>query len=100
LDDDQVEQELQDFAGSRPLADELKRNLEKLRDQGEPPLAEMARNILEGRMTLREVTRSTAFAGPLSEAMDRYREYDAQLNEPARAAQLREAEEHLANGEC
>ncbi|MFI6079101.1 hypothetical protein ACIA5C_47105 [Actinoplanes sp. NPDC051343] len=100
MDDDQVEQELRNFAGSRTLADELKRNLEKLRDYGgDSPLAEMARGVLEGRMTLREVTRSAAFAVPLSAAMDRFGEYDAQLSEEQRAQMLRQAEERLAHGE-
>jgi hypothetical protein len=99
LTDDPVEAELREFAGDRTLADDLKRNLEKLRDHGgDSPLAEMARDILDGRMTLREVTRSTAFAAPLSEAMDRFREYDAQLSEQERARLLNEAEERLADG--
>jgi hypothetical protein len=100
VDDDQVERELREVAGSRGLAGELRRNLEKLRDHGgDSPLAGMAREILEGRMTLREVTRSTAFAIPLSEAMDRFREYDARLTEEERAELVKDAEERLADGE-
>jgi hypothetical protein len=98
LADDPVDYELQQMAGSRKLAEELKKNLETLRDQGgNSPLAEMARDVLEGRMSLREVTRSSVFAVPLLEAMDRFQAYDEQLTDEERAKLLKEAEQRLAD---
>jgi hypothetical protein len=95
-----VDHEARQMAGSRKLAEELKRNLETLRDRGSnSPLADMARDVLEGRMSLRDVARSSAFAVPLSAAMDRFHDYDAQLSPEERVTLLKDAEERLADND-
>jgi hypothetical protein len=97
LTHDPVDYELEQMAGSRKLAEELKRNLQTLRDHGgKSPLAEMAREVLEGRMILRDVARSSVFAVPLSEEMDRFQVHDSRLSEQERAKLIKEAEERLA----
>jgi len=98
LTDDPVDDELQQLAGIRKLAQELKRNLIKLRDHGgDSPLAAMARDVLDGRIRLCDVARSSAFAVPLAEAMDHFHDYDSQLSQQERAKLIEEAEERLAN---
>jgi hypothetical protein len=98
LTDDPVDHELQQLAGNRQLAEELKTNLKQLRDHGgDSPLAAMARDVLEGRLNLREVARSSAFAIPLAEAMDRFHDYDSQLSQEERARLIEEAEQRLAD---
>jgi len=98
LTDDPVDHELQQLAGSPKLAEELKRNLQKLSDHGgDSPLAAMARDVLDGRLGLREVARSSAFAIPLADAMDRFHDYDAQLSQQERARLIKEAEKRLAD---
>ena len=91
--DDALDDEFARLAGGRKLGQELRRNLERLRDGvAGPDLAEMARDLLDGRITVREVTRSTAYAVPLGEAMDRYREALDELSEDERRRRLAEAE--------
>lgn len=50
-------------------------------------------------MSLRDVTRSSAFALPLSEAMDRFHDYDSRLSPEERAKLLEEAEQRLASND-
>lgn len=96
MSDDHIDDALERFAGDKNLAADLKANLERLRDGvGGPELAEMARDVLSGRTTLRDVARSSAYATPLTEAMDRFHEYDAQLTDEERAKLITRAELRL-----
>lgn len=94
--EDPVDYELERMAGNHKLAAELKKNLETLRDRGgDSPLADMARDVLDGKITLRDVARTSAFALPLSEAMDRFHDYDSRLTEDERSKLVSDAEERL-----
>jgi hypothetical protein len=99
-DDDALDEELERVTGNRKMAEELKRNLTRLRDGvGGPALAEMARDLLDGRITFRDVTRSSAYADPLTNAMNTFREQHDQLSEDERAQLLAEAEERFRDND-
>jgi hypothetical protein len=99
-DDNALDDEFARMAGGRKLGQELRRNLEKLRDGGAgPDLAEMARDVLAGRISVRDVSRSTAYAGPLSDAMDRYRDALDGMSDEERQRLVAEAEERFRDDE-
>lgn len=64
---------------------QLKASLQKLRDGvGGPALAEIAREVLEGRTTLRDVARSSAYANEMSAVMARLQQWNADLTDEQR----------------
>jgi hypothetical protein len=90
--DDPVERDLEDMAGDPKLAKSIRRSLEQLRDgSAGPALAEMAKDVLEGRTDLRAVARSAAYAGELTEGLDQYKSWEAQLTPEERVEFDREA---------
>ena len=100
MSDDQIGQELSQMTGDPALTRALKNSLTRLRDgAGGPELAEMARDLLDGRTTLRQVTRSGVYTQALLNASAEARqeldelspEEIQQLADDARA-QLREQE--------
>ncbi|WP_433828775.1 hypothetical protein ACQP2E_05455 [Actinoplanes sp. CA-015351] len=96
MTDDAVEQELEAMTGNSRLARELRRNLETLRDGvAGPALAEMARDVLGGRISLRDVTRTSAYSGPLLQAMETFQEHQAGLSDEERAEAITEATQRL-----
>jgi hypothetical protein len=93
---DSVRDELERMASSPKLADELRRSLERLRDGvAGPDLGEMARDVLSGQITLRDVARSAAYAGPILQAMERFQEYQEGLSNQERAQAIAETAELL-----
>jgi hypothetical protein len=89
---DEVDDQLTQMAGSRKLAHELRQNLEKLRSgTAGPGLAQMARDMLDGPITLREVTHSATYAGPLARAMNDYQRWHAGLSDNERAELIERA---------
>jgi len=91
--DDAVDGELERVAGNRKTAAEVKRALERLREGAAgPDLAEMARDVLDGRISLRDVARSSAYAVPLADAMDGFARWQAELSDEERAQLLADAE--------
>ncbi|WP_229070817.1 hypothetical protein [Actinoplanes sp. DH11] len=96
--DDAVERELEEVTGNRKLAGELRRNLQTLREGAAgPDLAEMARDVLDGRISLRDVTRTSAYSAPLLEAMARFQQEQARLSDEERAELLDAAAEYACN---
>ena len=99
-DDDALDQDFARMAGGEKLGRELRRNLERLRDGvAGPDLAEMARDVLAGRITVRDVSRTTAYAGPLAEAMNRYQDALAGMSEEKRQRLAAEAAERFQDGD-
>lgn len=93
---DSVREELERMAGSPELAAELRRSLERLRDGvAGPDLAEMARDVLNGQITLRDVSRSAAYSGPILQAMERFHEHQEGLSQQERVELIREASKRL-----
>ena len=100
MTDDAVERDLEDMAGDPQLARSIRRGLEQLRDgSAGPDLAEMAEDLLEGRIDLRTVARSAAYASDISEAIGYYQSWEAQLSPEERAGFERAARD-LIYGEA
>lgn len=90
--DEQVDQGLDAMTGDPALTRQLKASLQKLRDGvGGPALAEMAREVLEGRTTLRDVARSSAYAAEMSTVMAGLREWNANLTDEQREQLIADA---------
>lgn len=84
------------MAGSRQAAEEVKRNLIALRDGAAgPDLAEMARDVLDGRISFREVARSSAYAEPLMNAQEAFLRWQSQVEEEERARLVAETQKRL-----
>jgi hypothetical protein len=99
-DDREVDYHLEQMTGSRTLARELKENLRRLRDGAAgPELAEMAREVLEGRTTLREVARSAAYSEQMLGLADRLQEWNTGLTDEERDELVQETEQRLAEGD-
>ena len=70
------------MTGDPALPRQLKASLQKLRaGVGGPALAEMAREVLEGRTTLRDVARSSAYAAEMSAVMAGLQQWNADLTD-------------------
>ena len=96
MSDDPVDQELERMAGSRKAAEELKRNLITLRGGGAgPELAEMARDVLDGRISFREVARSSAYAEPLIKAQEDLLRWRSEVGEEEQAKLVTETQKRL-----
>jgi hypothetical protein len=97
---DEVDDQLRQMAGSRKLAHELRQNLEKLRGgSAGPELAQMAGDVLDGRITLRDVTHSSTYAGPLARAMNDYQRWLAGLSDTERAELIEKAQQRYRDDE-
>jgi hypothetical protein len=69
VSEDPIGQELTQMTGDPAVARAIKNSLTRLRDGASTPeLAEMARDLLDGRTTLREVTRSGVYTRTLLDA--------------------------------
>lgn len=76
-----IDDELHRMAPNSQVARAIKDSLERLsKGAAGTDLAEMARELLEGRTSLREVGRSSAYAGQFTEAAERYRKWFADLS--------------------
>lgn len=73
------------MAGSPQLAKAVEEALRKLKDgSAGPEMAEMAREVLEGRTDLRSVARSSAYAAQISEGIRGYKSWEDSLSEEER----------------
>jgi hypothetical protein len=87
--------------GNRQLASRVRDSLIKLRDGvGGEQLAEMARDLLDGRIDLRAVSQSSAYAQPLSGAMHGYTEWFNSLNPSERQKVMEDARAELSRIEA
>jgi hypothetical protein len=97
MSEDDVNQRLDEMTGDPAVTRQLRASLEKLRDGGSSPaLAEMAREVLEGRTTLREVASSSAYATEMGKVMADFQEWNSGLTDEEReklAAEAVEADE-------
>jgi len=84
------------MAGSPALARAAKKCLDQLsHGTAGPELAELARDVLAGRIGLRTATRSSAYAVPLTEAIDSFRRWDESLTRQERGQVIAEARAQL-----
>jgi hypothetical protein len=97
-DENRLDQQLDEIAGSPALAKAIKRQIMALRDgSGGTQLAEMARDLLDGRIELRSIASSDAYAEPLTEATSRYRTWFENLDEDQRTSLAAETQRILGD---
>ncbi len=78
--DEQLQRDLEQMSGSPVLAKQIKESLRRLSDGiAGTELAEMARDLLGGRTDLRTVAQSSVYAGQITEAIARFRRWQAEL---------------------
>ncbi|GAA4602390.1 hypothetical protein BJY16_004232 [Actinoplanes octamycinicus] len=91
--EDPIDRELEAMAGSAALAREVKDALGRMRGGAAgPELAEMAEDLLAGRVRLRDLATTSVYAGPLMTGVERYRQWEAELTPEQRetfGAQIR-----------
>jgi hypothetical protein len=98
-DENRLDQELDRVAGSPALAKAVKKQIIALRGGAAgPQLAEMARDLLEGRIGLRAIAESDAYAQPLIEATNKYQAWYEELDEDERK-NLTDSAQRLIDGE-
>jgi hypothetical protein len=96
MTDDNLNRELERMAGNPATARAIKSALDRLKNgTAGSDLAEMARDILDGRIQLRDVGQSSAYANPLTEAVGRFQQWQADLTDEERQQQLATAREQL-----
>jgi hypothetical protein len=84
------------MTGNPALTRQLKASLQRLANGlGGPVLAEMARDVLDGRISLRDVTRSYAYADAMATVMDGYRKWHVQLSDRERQQLFENTEAEL-----
>ncbi|ASW56805.1 hypothetical protein [Plantactinospora sp. KBS50] len=77
---DRLDHDLEEMTGDPAIARDIKKTLRQLADgTGGPTLAELARNVLDGRTTLRSAASSDAYATPLTDAINQFRQWHEQL---------------------
>ena len=96
-DENRLDHELDRMAGSPALAKALKKQIMALRDGvAGPELAEMARDLLDGRIGLRTIASSDAYRQSLTEATSNYQDWYENLDESQRTS-LAAEEQRLTN---
>ena len=89
---DRLTSDLDRIAGDPELAKRLREDIVRLRGGvGGDKLAEMARDLLDGRIGLRTVAGSSAYAEPLSAAAAKYDEWFRSLEPEEREGLVAEA---------
>ena len=96
-DDDALIRDLERTLGNKELAKQARESILKLRDgAGGGQLAEMARDLIDGRIGLRTVGTSSAYAEPLTAAASRYGEWFRNLDPEEQAAFMADARAELS----
>lgn len=87
---DPLDRDLHEMAGNPRVAAAIKNHLQRLsRGAGGEELAEMARDLLDGRTSLREVGKSQVYAEQFTSATARFFNWYAELT-PEERQRLRE----------
>ncbi|MBM0277427.1 hypothetical protein [Micromonospora tarensis] len=90
--DDDLHRDLTRMAGNAALASEVRDSLRRLAASGvSPELAAMAQDVLSGRSSLRAAADSAALAGQLSERIERFQQWQAELTPEEREQFLADA---------
>lgn len=85
-DEQPIDRELRRMAGNPEVAAMIKKDLERLATGAAGrDLAEMAKELLEGRSSLRDVGQSAAYAAQFTQAAEQYRKWHAELSPEQRA---------------
>jgi hypothetical protein len=79
MNEDPNDEDLGRMAGNPKLAEAIKNNLIRLRDGASGPVfAEMAKELLDGRIALRDLGRTDAYGMELTAAFERYKRWEAE----------------------
>jgi hypothetical protein len=82
--------------GDRSMAKAVRASLQRLRDGiGGPEMQEMARDVLEGRSTLRQVGRSEVYGGAFREQFRKLAQWRAEVGEEEYQAHMERARQRL-----
>jgi hypothetical protein len=96
MTDDRLDRDLERMAGSPDIAKAIKESLRRLsRGAAGSDLAEMAREVLEGRTDLRTVARSSAYADRITEGIGEFNRWQSELTPEERDQFLDDARERL-----
>ena len=96
MDDEQLQSDLEEMSGSAAFAKQLKEDLRRLASGvAGKDLAEMANEILNGRMRIRDVARHSAYATYLIEGIDRFQRWQEQLTSDERDQLIADAQDRL-----
>nr|WP_221375821.1 hypothetical protein [Actinoplanes polyasparticus] len=96
MTDDNLNRDLEQMAGNPATARAIKSALDRLKNGAAgSDLAEMARDLLDGRIQLRDLGKSSAYAEPLTEAVGGFQQWQAALTDEERREQLETAREQL-----
>jgi hypothetical protein len=94
--DDPIDRDLEEMANNPRVAAEIKAHLQRLsRGAGGPELAEMARDLLDGRTSLREVGKSQVYADQFTAATSRFLNWYTELTPHAREELDRQAQKEF-----
>lgn len=98
MDDAALERDLERMSGDPRIARAVKDSLRQLKDGAAgPELADLARDLLEGRTDLHSVASSSAYSAPLTAAVSTYETWYSELT-PEQHQQLHaDTTEYLAN---
>ncbi|GLW33605.1 hypothetical protein [Actinoplanes regularis] len=89
-----LEHQIETTVSSPKAARAVKDSLERLRrGDGGAEFQEIARDLLEGRITLRDLTRSSVYSGVFLEQLRRYKDWEANLTQEQRKDFEREVRE-------
>jgi hypothetical protein len=92
MTDSPLDRDLEQMAGSPQLAKAIKQNLQRLSNGAAgPDLAEMAREVLEGRTDLRTIARSSAYASQLTASINEFDRWQSELTQEERNALVENA---------
>lgn len=76
-----IDDELLRMSGNPKVAEAIGRGLHQLSKGGAgPELAEMARDLLAGRISLRDVGQSSAYGPQLTEAFGKFQRWQSELS--------------------
>ncbi|NMO55201.1 hypothetical protein HH310_28955 [Actinoplanes sp. TBRC 11911] len=93
-----IDDELRRMTGNPKVADAISAGLRQLTKGGAgPELAEMARDLLAGRISLRDVGRSSAYGPQLVEAFSKFRQWQIDLSPEERERIERQTEEQFGD---
>ena len=92
MNDEPLDRDLERMSGSPELAHEIKQSLRRLSNGAAgPQLAEMARELLEGRTDLRTVAQSSAYANDLTGAIGQFQRWQSSQTQEERDQVVNEA---------
>ncbi|GAA2679612.1 hypothetical protein [Actinoplanes palleronii] len=86
-DEEPIDRELEAMAGSAAMAREVKAALARMKNgEAGPEMAEMASDLLEGRIHLRDLAATSVYSGPMLEGIERYKQWESELTPEQREA--------------